>query len=42
MSLVYLVSQYSNEAGLTEDWRAAMTRLVPEVRFRVWPDEVLI
>ena len=40
MSLVYLVSQYSNEAGLTEDWREAMTRLVPEVRFRVWPDEV--
>ena len=40
MSLVYLVSQYSNEAGLTEEWRKALTEAVPEMPFCVWPDEV--
>ena len=40
MSVVYLVNQYSTEAELTEEWRAAMARHLPEVAFQVWPDEV--
>ncbi|MDA7984233.1 MAG: glyoxylate/hydroxypyruvate reductase A [Alphaproteobacteria bacterium] len=39
-TLLYLADPYSQEAEYGETWREHLSRLAPDIPFRVWPDEV--